>query len=106
LHLDEGASILPIKETGHSTGIGFDVAITIAEFNKTQRTQHQQTRGSSNSPTVEKGYSPSPKQRPSKDEYAAAEVMMAERHAVKAAAAAENTAAAQATAEAAYSHEM
>jgi hypothetical protein len=49
---------------------------------------------------------PSPKQRPSKDEYAAAKVVKAERHVAKAAAAAENTAAAQATAEAAYSHEM
>jgi hypothetical protein len=82
------------------------LAITIAEFNKTQRTQHQQTGGTSNSPTAEGGYLPSPKQRPSKDEYAAAKVVKAERHVAKAAAAAEKTAAAQATAEAAYSHEM
>jgi hypothetical protein len=48
---------------------------------------------------------PDPKQCPSKVEFAAGKVVMAERHAAKATAAAEKAAAAQVTAEAAYAHE-
>jgi hypothetical protein len=80
------------------------VALTIAEFNKTQRAQHKKT-GS----TFEFGDGwgaslPTLMLRPSKDESVATKVVMAERHAAKAAASAEKTSAAQATAEAAYAH--
>jgi hypothetical protein len=93
---DKEASKFPIKTAGRATGIDPDVAMAIAEFNKTQHAQHQQTgsalefadgggrRGGGGG-----GFLPNIKQRRSKDESAAAKVIMAERHAAKAAAQAE-----------------
>jgi hypothetical protein len=42
-YLDKGASKLSIKATGCAKGIDPGVTKTVADFNKTQHTQYQQT---------------------------------------------------------------
>jgi hypothetical protein len=78
--------------------------MAIAELNKTQRAQHNKTGGTFEFADGGGASLPTPMLRPSKDESVATKVVMAERHAAKAAASAEKASAAQATAEAAYAH--